>query len=77
MSKRAAKMPPTASPVSLRGEDACRLADALGCDVLAVAATHEGARPISTTEARAFMARFPVENPRNCAIWLPIATAFA
>ena len=74
---KARKMPPTASVVSLRGEEACRLADDLGIPVLALAANREGARPVSTAEAREWMARFPVENPRNCTIWLPVATAFA
>ncbi len=69
MSKHtASRIPMMASPISLKGEAACVLADELGIDVYTVAATREGQRPITTAEARAFFAK-GVEAGYGGAAW--------
>ena len=52
------------------GEDACVLADALGCEVFTHAATASGHRETPTAEARAFLAKSPGSEVWAKCVWL-------
>lgn len=73
-SNKASKVPEMATPVSIHGEAACALADAIGCDVETYAVRPGGSRPISTADARAFLAKNPTSEGWSKAIWLQVAT---
>lgn len=71
MSKTRRPMPFAAMPVSLFGEAACAMADALGATVETYSL--KGGRPMSTADARAFLA---AGTGRDSAVWLVMAHTF-